>query len=142
MKGAFLEAQPDVGVELAGFFKPVLLQIEDQQLPAWPQDARGLVDCGLGVLRVVEGLREDREIDGLVGQRNRLDVSELVGEVGQAIAGGEVGADLDHARGVVDAPDLLGATGEELGNKTLAGAEVGDGDARDEAQGEMADGLP
>src|SRR5258708_29879097 len=46
-------------------------------------------------------------------QRHRLDVAELVGEIGQAVLLRQLGADLDHAFGVVDAPDALGTRSEE-----------------------------
>jgi hypothetical protein len=86
-----------------------------------------LGDGGLRVLGVVQRLAEDGEVHGFVGQRHLLDVAELVGEVGEAVFCASSGADLDHARGVVDAPDLLRAAGEELRHEAFAGAEVGDG---------------
>lgn len=142
VEGALLEAEPDVGVEFAGFFEIVLVEVEDEELAAGFQNAEGFLHGGLGVLGVVQRLREDREIDGAVGERDLLDVAELVGEVFEAVFLGEFGADLDHARRVVDAPDLVGAAGEELRNETFASAEVGDVDGGGEAEGEMADGFP
>ena len=142
VEGAFLEAEPDVGVELAGFFEGMLVEVEDQDLAAGLQDPERLVDGGLRMLGVVERLAQDREVHGFVGQRDLLDVAVLVGEVGQAVFLRELGADLDHLGGVVDAPDLLGAVGEQLRDEALAGAEVGDGDGGGQAEGEMAECLP
>ncbi len=131
---AFFEAKPDVGVELAGFFESVRLEVEDEDLTAGLQNAVGFGDGFLWVLRVMQGLAEDGEIDGGVGQGDGLDVTEFVGEIGEAVFGGELGADLDHARGIVDTPDARGAAGEELGDEAFAGAEVGDGDRGREAE--------
>jgi len=91
---------------------------------------------------VVQGLGKDREVDGFVGQRHLLDVTELVGEVHEAVLFREFGADLDHLGRVVDAPDALGALGEELRDEAFAGTEVGHGDRRHEAQREVAEGFP
>ena len=93
----------------------------------------GFGDGFLRVLRVVKRLAENREINGGVGQGDGLDVAEFIGEVGEAVFGGEIGADFDHARGIIDTPNAFGASREELGNEALAGAEIGDGDRRGEA---------
>ncbi len=127
MEHAFPEAEPDVGIEFAGAFEIVLLEVEDEQLPAGLEDAVGFLDGPLRVLGVMQRLAENGEVDGTVGQGHGLDVAELVGQVREAVFPGQLGADLDHARGVVDAPDLLGPAGEELGDQAFAGAEVGHG---------------
>ncbi len=51
---AFPESEPDVGVEFPGLFKAVLFQVEHEQMAAGAQDARGFVDGGLRMLRVVQ----------------------------------------------------------------------------------------
>ena len=142
MQGALLEAEPDVGVELAGFFKGMLGEVENEDLAAGFKDPVGFFDGALRVLGVVEGLAEDGEVHGGVGERDAFDVAEFIGEVGEAVFGGELGADFDHAGGVVDTPDLRGALGKELGDETFAGAEIGDRDRGREAQGEVADRFP
>ena len=142
MEGAFFKTEPDVGVEFVGFFEGVLLQIQDEDLAAGLEDAVGFFHRILGVLGVVEGLAQDREIDGFVGERDVLDIAEFVGEVGESVFGGELSADFDHTRCVVDAPDLAGAAGEELGEEAFAGAEIGDDDVRSEAESEVSDGFP
>ena len=139
---ALFEAEPDVGVEIARFFKRVLGEVEDQDLATGFEDAVGFGHGALRVLGVVERLAEDREVHGSISQRDVFDVAEFVGEVGEAVFGGELRADFDHARRIINTPDLGGALGEELRDETLAGAEVGDGDRRGEAQGEVADGFP
>ena len=142
VEGAFLETEPDIGVEFARFFEGVLVEIEDEHLAAGAENAVGFVHGGLRMLGVVERLREDGEVHRAIGQRHLLDVAELVGEIGETVFLGELGADLDHLDGVVDAPDLAGAAGEELRDQAFAGAEVGDVDGGGEAQREVADGLP
>ncbi len=94
------------------------------------------------MLGVVQRLTKNGEIDGAVGERNFFDVTQFIGEVGEAVFGGEFGADFDHAGRVVDAPDLVDAAGEELGEQAFAGAEIGDSDLGGEAEGEVADGFP
>ena len=98
--------------------------------------------AALRVLGVVERLAEDRQVHGGVVQRDMFDVAEFVSEIGEAVFGGEFSSDFDHARRIIDAPDLGGALGQELGDEAFAGAEVGDGDGGGKAQGEVADGFP
>lgn len=142
VESVFGEAQPDIGVKFAGLFEIVFAKIEDKELAAGFEDAEGLGDRFLRMLGVVKSLAEDGEIHRCVGKRDLLDVTELVGEVREAVFLGERGADLDHLGRTVDAPDLPGAAGEELGDQTLAGAEVGDDDGRGETKREVADGFP
>lgn len=97
MQGALLEAEPDVGVELAGFFKGMFGEVEDEDLAAGFKDPVGFFDGALRVLGVVEGLAEDGEVHGGVGERDAFDIAEFIGEVGEAVFGGELGADFDHA---------------------------------------------
>ena len=142
VEGAFFETEPDIGVEFAGLFEGVFVEVEDEELAAGAEDAEGLVDGGLGVLGVMERLGEDGEVDGFVRERDAFDVAELIGEIEEAVFLRELGADFDHAGRVVDAGDGAGAVGEELGNEALAGAEVGDVDGGGEPEREVADGFP
>ena len=114
MQGVFLESEPDVGVEFPGPLEAVFVEIEHEQAASRAQDAEGLVDRRLRVRGVVQRLAEDGEIHRTVAQGHVLDVAEPVREVRQAVAPRQGRTDLDHPGGVVDAPDLLGATGEEL----------------------------
>ena len=142
MQGAFLEAEPDVRVEFTGFFEGVFVEIENEELAAGAKNAVRLVDRGLRMLGVMECLTKNREVHRLVGERDGLDIAQPVSEIEEAVFLREFGADFDHARGIVDTPDGAGAMGEELGNQTLAGTEVGDVDRGGEAQGEVTDGFP
>src|SRR5258708_5613136 len=117
MQRALLETEPNIGVKLASPGKRVLIEIEHEELAAGAEDAGGLVDCVLRMLRVVQRLAQDSEIDGRVRKGDLLNVAELIGKIEQAVFLREVDADLDHARRIVDAPDLSGAVGQELGNK-------------------------
>jgi hypothetical protein len=60
----FAEAEPLVGVEFAGFFEAVLDQVEDDDAAAGDEDAVGFADGAVGVQGVVQGLREEDEVDG------------------------------------------------------------------------------
>ena len=142
MQGAFLEAEPDVRVEFTGFFEGVFVEIENDELTAGAKNAMRLVDRGLWMLSVMQCLTKNREVDRLVGERDGLDIAQPVSEIEETVFLREFGADFHHARGIVDTPDGAGAMGEELGNQTLAGTEVGDVDRGGEAQGEVTDGFP
>lgn len=142
VKRAFLKSEPDVGVKLPGFFKSVLVEIEDKKLAAGAEYACSLVDRALRVLGVVQRLTEDREVDGTVREGDVFDVTVFIGEIGEAIFSGEFGADLDHLNGIIDAPDLSGAVGEELRDEAFAGTQIGDVDGGSEAQREVPDGFP
>lgn len=50
---AFFETEPDVGVDLAGFFEGVVLEVENQNLAAGTKNAVRFIDRFLWVLRVV-----------------------------------------------------------------------------------------
>src|SRR5262249_27788720 len=119
-----------------------LLQIEHEELAAGLENPPRLVDRALRMLGVMQGLTEDREIDRLIRQRHLFDVAELVGEIIETVLLSELGADLDHAGRVIDAPHLRGATGQQLGKESLAGAEIGDRDGGYEVERQMPDGLP
>ena len=70
--------EPAVGVEFAGLFKIVLQEIEHDQSAAGFKDAEGGVDRTLGVLGVVEGLAEDREVEASVVDGWVFDVADPV----------------------------------------------------------------
>ena len=142
MQGVFFKAEPDVGIEFTCFFERVAFEVEDQDLAAGTQNAVGFVDRFLRVLRVVQRLAKNGEINRTIRQRDVLDVAEFISEIGEIVLGGQFGADFDHARGVVDTPDVRGAAGEELRDEAFAGTEVGDGDGRRETEREVADGFP
>src|SRR5271163_14394 len=55
----FAEAEPLVGVELAGFFEAVLDEVEDDDAAAWRENARGFGEGALGMQRVMQRLREE-----------------------------------------------------------------------------------
>ena len=96
MEGALLEAEPAVGVELAGLLEIVGLEVEDDELAAGFEDAASLVDGALRVFGVVEGLAEGGEVDGAFAERDGLDVAEDVAEVLPAVLPREPGAHRDH----------------------------------------------
>lgn len=136
------EAEPAVGVELAGFLEVVLEEIEDDEAAAGFENAEGGVEGALGVFRVVEGLAEDGEVEGAGVDGGLLDIADAVFEVGEAVAVGEVLAELDHFRGEIDGDDFFGALGEELGEGALAGAEVGDDLVVEDLDEGLGEGFP
>ena len=58
MEGAFLEAEPNIGVKVAGFFKSVFGEIEDDNLTAGFEDA-------VSMIRLSVEASEGRRVRGL-----------------------------------------------------------------------------
>ena len=110
----FGEAEPDIGVEVAGLFEVVFEEIEDDDAAAWAGDAEGFADGGVGAGGVVEGLAEEGEVDGGVVEGGGFDVAEAVFEIGDPVFCGDAGAVFDHFFGAIDGDDAFGAAGEEL----------------------------
>ena len=106
VKHALLEAQPNVRIQFARLFESMLVEVEDDELAARAEDTERFVDRGLRVTRVMERLGQDREVHRFVAERDLFDVAEFVGQIGEAITSGEVGAHLDHPRRIIDAPNL------------------------------------
>ena len=128
------EAEPCVGVEVAGLLEVMGEEIEDGDAAAGPQDAMGGGEGAGGIDRVMKGLAEEGEIDGAGGNGWVLDVAEAVLEVCEAVLAGESGAELDHFFRVVDGDDFLCVAREQLGEGALAGAEIGNDDGADEGE--------
>ena len=63
------EAEPDVGVEFAGLFEGMALQVEDNDAAAGFEYAGGFVDGLLRMDGVMETLAEEGEVDGGIGDR-------------------------------------------------------------------------
>ena len=138
----FAEAEPLVGVELAGFFKAVPGRSRMAMRP--PGARMRHASC-----RARAGWRawwSDCE------KKTRSTSPEAMGSSSMsprrnsmfcdAVAGGLVAAHVDHAGGAVNGDDLAGALGEKQGEGALARAEVGDGHGRHEAQEGFGKALP
>jgi len=138
----FGEAQPLVGVELSGFFKSMFDQVEDDDAAAGDQDSGRLLDGAIGVQGVVERLREDGQVDGVVVDGNLFHVAEAVFDVADAMAEGLLAGDFDHFGTGVDGDDSFGTLGEQQRECSLAGAKVGDYRGRHEAEQGFGDALP
>ena len=134
VQGVFFETQPDVGVEFTGLFESVALEVKNQDLAAGTKDAAGFIDCFLRVLGVVQRLAENGKINRTIGQRDGFYVAKFINEIGKIVLSCEFGADFDHARGIVDAPDVGGPAREKLRDEAFASAEIGDCDGGCEAQ--------
>lgn len=139
---AFGEAEPAVAVELSGHFKAMVTEVEDEDLTFRTEDAVGR-DQGAGRgLRVMEGLAEDDDVDALRFDGGGLEVAESELQVPEAGLSGLGDAEGDDLLGVVDRDDPPAADGEQFTEQTLARAEIGDDDGREEAEEELAEGLP
>src|ERR1035441_10154190 len=103
----FAEAQPLVGVELAGLFEAVLGQVEEDNAATGGENAEGLFDGAIGVQGVMERLREEDEVDFSVGDGDFFHVAEAEVDVFYAMAECLVAADFDHLCGCVDGNYLL-----------------------------------
>jgi len=105
----FAETQPEIGVEFSCLFEAVLDEVEDGNAASGLEDAPGFGDGAAGMDGVVEGLAEEREIDGCVFDRDGFEVASPVFESLDALFLGEFGAVFDHFLGVIDGDDLFGA---------------------------------
>lgn len=127
---AFGEAEPTVAVEIASLFEFVLDEVEDHELAAGFEDMERAGEGLLGLGGVVKGLAEDDEVDGLGIDRRVLKVADAELEIFEAVLAGLLGAELDHFLRIIDGDDAFAAAGEQFGEETFAGAEVGDGEGR------------
>ena len=128
MQFDFAEAEPMIGVELARALEAMAQKVEDGD------PARLSSGCG--------GRRRWRARDGWrdsapdLGWRDRPGPSQWEDlrcrRAGipnrEAVFGREVGAEFDHLRRVIDRDDFARGLREELRERALAGAEVGDGE--------------
>ena len=138
----FAEAEPFVGIELAGLFKAMLCEIEDGDAPAGLEDAMGFGEGSLGVEGVVEGLRKEQEVDAVGVDGQLLHVSEAVVDVFDALFFGVGLGDRDHTGGAVDGDDAIGSLGEEKGKGSFAGPEISDDHGRHKTEEGFGDGFP
>ena len=139
---AFGEAEPAVTVEIAGLFELVLGEIEDHELAAGFEDLEGAGEGLRGMRGVVKGLAEDDEVDGLRFEGRVLKIADAELEVLQAVFAGLFGAELDHFLGIIDGDDVFAAAGEQFGEETFAGAEIGDGEGGEDAEQKVSESLP
>src|SRR5256714_15400909 len=123
----FAEAEPVIGVKLAGALKPVAEQIENDDAAAVAQDAMGAGDGALGMDRVVQCLAENGEIDRAFRNRRVFDVAETIFQIGEAMFLRELRTELDHLWRIIDRDDFAGGLGEELRKGSFARAKIGDG---------------
>jgi hypothetical protein len=107
-----LEAQPAVGVELAGLLEPVGPKVQDQQAPARFEDAIGLGERFPGVLSVVQGLAQEHQIDATVLEGDFFDVAQYIVYVPKFFFISEFPSKFYHFGGIIDAMDEFGLAGE------------------------------
>jgi hypothetical protein len=95
-----------------------------------------------GMGSVVEGLAEDDEVDGVRGEGRVLKIADAELEVLEAIFAGLFGAELDHFLGIIDGDDVFAPAREQLGEESFAGAQIGDGEGREDAEEKVTESLP
>lgn len=78
----FGKAEPAVVVEFTRFFKVMLEEVEDDEGTACFEEFVRGAEGALGAFGVVEGLGEDREIDGAGLDRGGFEVAESIFEIG------------------------------------------------------------
>lgn len=94
----FAEAEPVIGVELAGALEAVAKKIEDNEAAAFAENAMGAGNGALGMDGVMQRLAENREIDSPFRDRRLLDVAEAIFEIHEAVLPRELRTELDHLR--------------------------------------------
>ena len=138
----FAEPQPEVRVKLARLLEIVAEQVEDHHPPARLEDAVRRRHRPRRLAGVMERLAEDREVHAVRLDGRRLDVAQAVFEVGETVLARQRRAELDHLFRVVHRDDLPGRAREELGERALARAEVGDDHRRQQPQEHVRHALP
>lgn len=136
------KAEPLVGIEVASLLESVGVEVDNDDKAAGAEDTERLAEREGGAAGVMKGLAEEGEVDGLVGERNGLDIAVQKVEVSERGIPCVLGTDFDHFLGIIDTGDGFGALGEELGEVAFAGSEICDIDVRHQLQEEMADCLP
>ena len=86
----------------------------------------GRFEGGFGILRVVQGLAEDGEVDRGRIQRRGFEIAQAEFEVLDAVLARLGRAEGDDFLGIVHRDHFLGAAGQEFTDQTLARAQVGD----------------
>ena len=69
------KAQPQIGIHFAGIFVGVPHQIQHHNAAAGFQNAKGLAYRSLRVLRMVQRLAKERQVDALIRNRNRFQIA-------------------------------------------------------------------
>ena len=106
------EAEPDIGLELAGLFELMLEEIENDDASAGFQQGKGSAQGLSGALGVVQRLAEEDEIDTAGLDRRVLDVAETELKIREAMLLREIGPVGDHGLAVIHGDDLLRALGQ------------------------------
>src|SRR5205814_7836793 len=123
----FAEAEPVIGVEFAGTLEAVAEQIENDDAAAFSQNPMRAGDRVLGMDRVMQRLAKNGEIDGAFRDRRIFDVAEAVFEICEVVLPGELRAELNHLRRIIDRAYFVRGSGEQWGKRSVSRAEIGDG---------------
>jgi hypothetical protein len=101
-----IEPEPSVSETLTNPELIVFSEIQDEDVSPWTHDSRGLRKGAAGILRVMQRLRQHRDLDAAIGNRQRLELSAPPQDVSDSTTPREfagVGEDLrrsidgDHA---------------------------------------------
>jgi len=139
---AFGKPQPVIAVELARALEAMPGEVENHDLAARFQDAGGAGNRPGRVLRVVQGLAEDRQIHAGRRHGRVLEVSEAKFEVLHVVSPGFGRAEGDNLPGVVNRDDFAAAPGQQLAQQALARPQVRHHQRRQDAQQQVPESLP
>src|SRR5215213_3398609 len=99
-------------------------------------------DGGCGVLRMMQGLAEHRDVNTVGGDGWMFEITEAKLEIFQAVPPGLLCAEADHLFGIVDGDYFLRATRQQLADQTFARTEISNFHRVNDAQEEVAKRLP
>lgn len=136
------EAEPDIGIEIAGLLELMLEEIEYDDSSSFAQNFVRRTDGSGGIGGVMQGLTEEGQINRAGADGWVFDVSEAKLEVLEPVGLGQVRPVGDHFGRVIDGYDGFGTLGKELGERSFARAEVGNVEWRHEAEERLAEAFP
>ena len=118
------KAEPAMGVLLAQEFQIVRREIDHQQPAAGPQHARRLADGARAVVEEVQHLMDDDDVEGVLRQREIVDVALAHAAMAQARAVEPRARQRQHVERQIDAEAALDPRPEQFEHAPGAGAEI------------------
>ena len=79
---------------------------------------------------MVQSLAENGEIDAALRNRRIFDIAQAIFEICEPVLFGELGAELNHFRCVIDRDHFARGLGQELREGSFARSEIGDSQCR------------
>ena len=109
---------------LAQEFLLMRREVDHQQPPARPQHARRLADGAAAVVEEVQHLMQDDDVEGIVGERQVVDVALAHAAMLQARALQPVARQQQHVERQIEAEPALDLGAEQFEHAAGAGAEI------------------